>query len=137
MIITMGFDFVLPSLWEVEVTVAAAAFVIVAYWFFTYGTGGGGAGEADINGRSLISNSVSSGDPIGDRDEVISIYYYFVLVNYLIPHCSFLRFMIRINLVAFCIFRHVFIMICMKCVGDFSCWSTTFVGSVNVLMLIN
>lgn len=35
MISKTAVDFLIPSLWEVQVTVAAAAFVIAAYWFFT------------------------------------------------------------------------------------------------------
>ncbi|XP_057469741.1 BAG-associated GRAM protein 1-like isoform X2 [Actinidia eriantha] len=35
-----AFDVVLPSWWEVEVSVAAAAFVIFAYWFFSQCDGG-------------------------------------------------------------------------------------------------
>lgn len=31
-------EFLLPSWWEVKVSVAASLFVIVAYWFFLYKT---------------------------------------------------------------------------------------------------
>lgn len=47
-------DVLLPSWWEVKVTVTASVFVIGAYWYFTYGTGRGEAGsDAD---HSLADN---------------------------------------------------------------------------------
>lgn len=55
MIETAVLDVLLPSWWEVKVTVAASVFVIGAYWYFTYGAGRGEAGsDAD---RSLADNS--------------------------------------------------------------------------------
>ncbi|CAK9179363.1 unnamed protein product [Ilex paraguariensis] len=36
MIIDTALEFLVPSWWEVQVTIAASLFVIAAYWFFTY-----------------------------------------------------------------------------------------------------
>lgn len=36
MMIERVVGFLIPSLWEVQVTVAAAAFVVAAYFFFTF-----------------------------------------------------------------------------------------------------
>lgn len=58
----------LPSWWEIKVTVAASMFVILAYWYFTYGTDRGEAGpDAD---QSLSDNSASPGD---DNSKVICL----------------------------------------------------------------
>ncbi|KAK9068746.1 hypothetical protein SSX86_012861 [Deinandra increscens subsp. villosa] len=65
MIIETRIDFLLPSWWEVEVSVAASFFVIAAYWFFTYD---GHTGSGD---RSLFDNSsVVSGDGVDDREKI-------------------------------------------------------------------
>ncbi|KAM7464885.1 hypothetical protein LguiB_012447 [Lonicera macranthoides] len=37
MIADKALDFLVPSWWEIQVTIATAAFVIAAYWFFTFG----------------------------------------------------------------------------------------------------
>ncbi|KAK1426397.1 hypothetical protein QVD17_15068 [Tagetes erecta] len=64
MITETSIDFLLPSWWEVEVSVAASVFVIAAYWFFTY-DGDTGAGD-----RSGFDNSsVVSGDAVDDREK--------------------------------------------------------------------
>lgn len=66
MIETEILDVLLPSWWEIKVTVAASVFVIVAYWYFTYGTDRGEAAfDAD---RSLSDNSAS---PADDSSKVI------------------------------------------------------------------
>ncbi|KAL7619034.1 hypothetical protein Lser_V15G02869 [Lactuca serriola] len=58
-------EFLLPSWWEVQVTVAAACFVIAAYWFFTDG-GFTGAGD-----RSQFDNSsLASGDVVDDKEKI-------------------------------------------------------------------
>ncbi|XP_034223290.1 BAG-associated GRAM protein 1 isoform X4 [Prunus dulcis] len=62
---TVSLDFLVPSLWEIEVTVAASVFVIFAYWFFTYR--GGGGGYAD---RPVVDNSGAFGDAIDDKDKI-------------------------------------------------------------------
>ncbi|KAJ9558718.1 hypothetical protein OSB04_013332 [Centaurea solstitialis] len=75
MITESPLDCLLPSWWEVQVTVAAAFFFIAAYWFFAYdgdivGTTGGGGGGGD---RCLIDNSSTSsvaGDAIDDREKI-------------------------------------------------------------------
>ncbi|KAI7979115.1 BAG-associated GRAM protein 1 [Camellia lanceoleosa] len=64
--IDTAFDFLLPSWWEVEVSVAAAAFVIAAYWFFAYATGVGGSG-GEIGAENQFDNSLLSGD---DKDKL-------------------------------------------------------------------
>ncbi|KAA8532140.1 hypothetical protein F0562_006718 [Nyssa sinensis] len=58
-----AFDFLVPSWWEVQVSVAAAVFVIVAYCFFTFS----GGGETDVDGGSVVDNSVVSRDVIVDK----------------------------------------------------------------------
>lgn len=61
-------EFLLPSWWEVQVTVAAACFVIAAYWFFTDG-GFTGAGD-----RSQFDNSsLASGDVVDDKEKVTDL----------------------------------------------------------------
>ncbi|KAI3676847.1 hypothetical protein L1987_86461 [Smallanthus sonchifolius] len=65
MITETSIDFLLPSWWEVEVSVAASFFVIAAYWFFTY-DGDTGAGE-----RSPYDNSSAvSGNVVDDREKI-------------------------------------------------------------------
>ncbi|KAD3336980.1 hypothetical protein R6Q59_028024 [Mikania micrantha] len=65
MLIETGIDFLLPSWWEVEVSVAASLFVIAAYWFFKY-DGDTGAGD-----RLMFDNaSVGSGDGVDDREKI-------------------------------------------------------------------
>ena len=59
---TMSLDFLVPSLWEIKVTVAASIYVIFAYWLFTYR--GRGDGYSD---RSLAENSGESGDAIEEK----------------------------------------------------------------------
>ncbi|KAM5583983.1 hypothetical protein ABKV19_003715 [Rosa sericea] len=63
---TMSLDFLLPSLWEIKVTVAASIYVIFAYWFFTYR--GSRDGYCD---RSLAGNSGESGDAIEEKDGML------------------------------------------------------------------
>lgn len=78
MIDAAHFCFLVPSWWEVEVTLAAAIFVVVACWFFTYG---GAGGNPD---GSVLENPGFLGDVVDDKDKVFSSP--FVLVN-----CSVLR----------------------------------------------
>ncbi|KAK9288823.1 hypothetical protein L1049_017288 [Liquidambar formosana] len=59
--IDTALDFLVPSWWEVQVTVATAIFVIAAYWFFTYVT------EEVDEGRSLVDDSVNVLD---DQDKM-------------------------------------------------------------------
>ncbi|KAL6203116.1 hypothetical protein ACLB2K_026819 [Fragaria x ananassa] len=63
---TMSLDFLVPSLWEIKVTVAASIYVIFAYWLFTYR--GRGDGYSD---RSLAENSGESGDAIEEKIGVL------------------------------------------------------------------
>lgn len=62
---TVSLDFLVPSLWEIKVTVAASVFVIFAYWFFTFRGSGGGSAD-----RPLSDNSGAFGDAIDDKDKV-------------------------------------------------------------------
>ena len=62
---TAALDFLVPSWWEIEVTVAAAMFVILAFWFFSWSGGGGGDGGGD---RAVVLEN--SGDGIDDIDKV-------------------------------------------------------------------
>ncbi|KAK4803417.1 hypothetical protein SAY86_003234 [Trapa natans] len=65
MIETAILDVLLPSWWEVKVTVAASVFVILAYWYFTYGADRGEAGpDAD---HSLSGDSA---DPGGENSKM-------------------------------------------------------------------
>ena len=63
-------DFLVPSWWEIEVTVAASVFVIFAYWFFAYRGGGDGDGD-----RLVTDNSAASGIAIDDKAKVNSSRY--------------------------------------------------------------
>ncbi|KAF2321932.1 hypothetical protein GH714_004648 [Hevea brasiliensis] len=68
--IDSALDFLLPSWWEIKVTVAAAIFAIASYWFFAW-TGGGGDTEGAGSDRSqILDNSGNSGDGIDDRDKM-------------------------------------------------------------------
>ncbi|KAG5560979.1 hypothetical protein RHGRI_004114 [Rhododendron griersonianum] len=67
MIDAAHFCFLVPSWWEVEVTLAAAIFVVVACWFFTYG---GAGGNPD---RSVLENPGFSGDVVDDKDKMFQL----------------------------------------------------------------
>jgi hypothetical protein len=58
MTIETAMEFLLPSWWEIEVSVAASLFVIVVYWLFTYRTGD------FVADRSL--GDVNSTNPVDD-----------------------------------------------------------------------
>ncbi|KAM4105809.1 hypothetical protein ACB094_04G021000 [Castanea mollissima] len=51
-------EFLVPSWWEIKVTVAASVFVIVAYWFFTYRTDEFAADRSlgDANSPNLVDH---------------------------------------------------------------------------------
>ncbi|PWA91114.1 C2 domain, GRAM domain protein [Artemisia annua] len=72
-------DLLLPSWWEVEVTVAAAVFVIGAYWFFTYDGGvssGGGGGDSGVAGDGVDDREKIDqlkGDPNGSSAYLIKV----------------------------------------------------------------
>lgn len=62
MMIDRALDILVPSWWEIKVTVAASVFVVFAYWFFTYRSG-------DAVDRALVDSSpTNSGDT--ERDKV-------------------------------------------------------------------
>lgn len=61
MMIAMALDFLLPSWFEIKITLATSLFVILAYWFFAYRSG---FFDAD---RSAVDNS---GDAIHAKDKV-------------------------------------------------------------------
>ncbi|KAK2971229.1 hypothetical protein RJ640_014237 [Escallonia rubra] len=66
MIVDVAFDFLLPSWWEVQVTVAATAFVIAAYCFFTYTGDAGGRLPVDESGVDVIDDKDKMGQLKGD-----------------------------------------------------------------------
>ncbi|KAB1213211.1 hypothetical protein CJ030_MR5G022388 [Morella rubra] len=62
MMIDRALDILVPSWWEIKVTVAASVFVVFAYWFFTYRSG-------DAVDRALVDSSpTNSGDT--ERDKI-------------------------------------------------------------------
>ncbi|XP_022158952.1 BAG-associated GRAM protein 1 isoform X2 [Momordica charantia] len=63
MMIAMALDFLLPSWFEIKITLATSLFVILAYWFFAYRSG---FFDAD---RSAVDNS---GDAIHAKDKIPS-----------------------------------------------------------------
>ncbi|KAL4632054.1 hypothetical protein ACB092_04G024700 [Castanea dentata] len=58
MMIETAMEFLVPSWWEIKVTVAASVFVIVAYWFFTYRTDEFAADRSlgDVNSPNLVDH---------------------------------------------------------------------------------
>ncbi|KAB5530046.1 hypothetical protein DKX38_020127 [Salix brachista] len=66
---TEALDFLVPSWWEIEVTVAAAMFVILSFWFFSWSRGGGGDGAG--GDRAVVLEN--SGDGIDDNDKITSV----------------------------------------------------------------
>lgn len=68
MVVETAMEFLVPSWWEVQVTVAAAAFVVVAYLFFSAGGDGSHGGDD----RAFGDGSGSGADMIEDKDKVIS-----------------------------------------------------------------
>nr|XP_027117762.1 BAG-associated GRAM protein 1-like isoform X1 [Coffea arabica] len=66
---TAVMEFLIPSWWEVQVTVAAAAFVVLAYWFLSLGGGAGVGGEGNADDRMMVG-----GDEIDEKDKGVSIY---------------------------------------------------------------
>lgn len=58
MMIETAMEFLVPSWWEIKVTVAASVFVIVAYWFFTYRTEEFAADGSlgDVNSPNLVDH---------------------------------------------------------------------------------
>ncbi|KAI4324362.1 hypothetical protein L6164_023910 [Bauhinia variegata] len=53
-------EFLVPSLWEIEVTFAASIFAILSFWFFTFRSG-------DLDTDRALENS---GDPSDDKDKM-------------------------------------------------------------------
>ncbi|KAL3641534.1 BAG-associated GRAM protein 1 [Castilleja foliolosa] len=62
-VVDTAMDFLVPSWWEVQVTLAAAAFIVMAYWFFSIG-GGDGCGADD---RGFADGSGDGADMIDDK----------------------------------------------------------------------
>lgn len=58
--IETALDILVPSWWEIKVTVAASLFVIAAYWFFTYRSG-----DVDGDRQRLDSNTPNPGVMMG------------------------------------------------------------------------
>ncbi|KAG5589622.1 hypothetical protein H5410_040136 [Solanum commersonii] len=61
MIVETALEVLVPSWWEVKVTVAATAFVIISYWFFAIG------GDANAGGRVAVDDDSGVVD---DKDKV-------------------------------------------------------------------
>lgn len=66
MIETAALDFLVPSWWEIKVTVAAAMFVILSFCFFSWSGGGGGDGGG--GDRAVVLEN--SGDGIDEKDKM-------------------------------------------------------------------
>ncbi|XP_047334549.1 BAG-associated GRAM protein 1-like [Impatiens glandulifera] len=63
------FQFLVPSLWEVEITFAAAVFIIASYCFFTY-SGDCGSYDADyVHNQALAENSATV-DGTDEREKI-------------------------------------------------------------------
>lgn len=61
MIVETALEVLVPSWWEVKVTVAATAFVIISYWFFAAG------GDANAGGRVAVDDDSGVVD---DKDKI-------------------------------------------------------------------
>ncbi|XP_011091545.1 BAG-associated GRAM protein 1 isoform X1 [Sesamum indicum] len=68
MVVDTAMEFLLPSWWEVQVTLAAAVFVLVAYWFFTLGGDGCGCGGG--YDRAFGDGLGGGADMINDKDKM-------------------------------------------------------------------
>lgn len=75
MIETVILDALVPSWWEIKVTVAASAFVIVAYWYFAYATGCRVGSDKD---RSHVENS-NCGDDVSKVSQILETLVFFLL----------------------------------------------------------
>lgn len=71
MVVEAVMEFLMPSWWEVQVTVVAVAFVFVAYWFFTLDSEACGV----CLDRMSVDGSGGSGDVIDDEDKVIFVIF--------------------------------------------------------------
>lgn len=56
-------EFLIPSWWEIKVTVAAAVFVVAVYCFLTFDR----AGEGDGDDRTLVDGTVDRIDEKGSQ----------------------------------------------------------------------
>lgn len=70
MVVDTAMEFLVPSWWEVQVTLAATVFMVVAYWFFSLDGDGCGCGGDD---RALVDGSGGGADVIDDKYKVISV----------------------------------------------------------------
>ncbi|GAB2294176.1 BAG-associated GRAM protein 1 [Dionaea muscipula] len=73
MIVEAASEFLLPSLWEVEVTVSAALFFIAAYWYFTIFGGDRDDGPGGGFDRSLVDSPLRSTASIDDEKDKIAL----------------------------------------------------------------
>ena len=85
MIETAALDFLVPSWWEIKVTVAAAMFVILSFCFFSWSGGGGGDGGG--GDRAVVLEN--SGDGIDEKDKV-SFWFPFVLIYFFLDFLEFI-----------------------------------------------
>lgn len=72
MIVETALEVLVPSWWEVKVTVAATAFVIISYWFFAFG------GDANAGGRVAVDDDSGIVD---DKDKVFLDFFSEFLFN--------------------------------------------------------
>ncbi|XP_047317140.1 BAG-associated GRAM protein 1-like isoform X2 [Impatiens glandulifera] len=71
------FQFLLPSSWELELTIAVALFIIAAYWFFTYGA------DANHDNQPLPQNSSFDDDNDNDKEKITGDSTYLIKVELL------------------------------------------------------
>ena len=76
-------DFLVPSWWEIKVTVAASAFVIFSYWFFSHKACANGDGDsAAASGVAAdVKNNVTSSLSLKSLSFLCSISSLFVSPN--------------------------------------------------------
>ncbi|KAG8369407.1 hypothetical protein BUALT_Bualt14G0007900 [Buddleja alternifolia] len=65
-VVESAMEFLVPSWWEVQVTLAAAAFVVVAYWFFTLGGDDRTFGDGSGGGVDMMDDKDKMGQFKGD-----------------------------------------------------------------------
>ncbi|PIN26027.1 putative protein, contains GRAM domain [Handroanthus impetiginosus] len=70
MVMDTAMEFLLPSWWEVQVTLAAAAFAVAACWFFTLGGDGCGCSGGDGDDRAFGNGSSGGADMIDGKDKM-------------------------------------------------------------------
>ncbi|CAL1404723.1 unnamed protein product [Linum trigynum] len=69
MVMEAALVFLVPSWWEIKVTLAAATFLISAYWFFALG--GGFDGDGPRGGMQSVENLGNGGDGFESSDKIL------------------------------------------------------------------